>query len=196
MGKIKFRFTLACFTCLASMGSYGSPVDLVTDQANALANGNAGTQGVVMDAGQRPFQLTPNNGYVGLKTRLDIASLYTSYEYGGQNVRQVVKAVVDWGDGSSPSTAKPGEPIYHTYGHRSDRGSITPDGSIVYTGRISFVTYSGDVFTEQFKYSMWNDYLNSLVPGGRVLPNSLLPNVNGADGRAKLPSGFFDRNSQ
>ncbi|BBI65798.1 hypothetical protein HSBAA_PA_4010 (plasmid) [Vreelandella sulfidaeris] len=47
---------------------------------------------------------TPNNGYVGLETQLDVSLTYTSFENGGQNVRRVEKAVVDWGDGSSPTT--------------------------------------------------------------------------------------------
>ncbi|CDG56042.1 conserved exported hypothetical protein [Halomonas sp. A3H3] len=196
MGKLKVQ--QIAFICLAlvSMGSYGSPIERISDQANALASGTASSKEVVQNGGQRPFMFTPNNGYVGLETRLDVSMTYTSFEHGGQNVRQVEKAVVDWGDGSNATTVTPGTPAYHTYGHRTKEGSITPNGSVVYTGRITFVTTSGDAYTERFQYSMWNNFLDSLVPGGRVLPNQLLPSVNGAGSRDKLPSGFFDRNNK
>ena len=196
MGKLTKR-GITCFgLALASTGSYGSPIDRITDQANALASGSASSKEVVQNAGQKPFRFTPNNGYVGLETKLDIAVTYTSFEHGGRNVRQVEKAVVDWGDGSSITTVTPGTPAFHTYGHRTKEGSITPNGSVVYTGRITFVTTSGDAYTERFQYSMWNTFLDSLVPGGRVLPDTMLPSVGGAGSRDKLPSGYYDRNSK
>jgi|TARA_R110002050_G_scaffold180432_3_gene314027 hypothetical protein len=196
MGKIALIQATCVVMVLASMGSFGSPVDRITAQAEALASGAAGSEEVVQNAGQRPFMFTPNNGYVGLETQLDVSLTYTSFENGGQNVRRVEKAVVDWGDGSSPTTVTPGTPAYHTYGHRNKEGAITPHGSIVYTGRITFVTTSGNAYTEQFQYSMWHSFLDSLVPGGRSLPNNMLPSVSGAGGRDRLPSGFFDRNNK
>ena len=196
MGKIAFIKATCAAIAIVSTGSFGSPVDRITAQAEALASGAAGSEEVVQNAGQRPFMFTPNNGYVGLETRLDVSVTYTSFEGGGQNVRSVEKAVVDWGDGSDPTTVIPGNPAFHTYGKRTKEGAITPNGSIVYTGRITFVTTSGNAYTERFRYSMWNTFLDSLVPGGRSLPNSMLPSVNGAGGRDRLPSGFFDRNNK
>lgn len=196
MGKLKPRTMSLVSLALISSGSIGSPVDKIADQANALASGSASSEEVITDAGKKPFSFSPNNGYVGLETRLDISLVYTSFEHGGQNARLVEQAFVDWGDGSDTTTVTPGTPVFHTYGDRTKKGVITPDGSVVYTGRITFVTSSGNAYTEQFTYSMWNDFRNSIVPGGRSLPNSMLPSVDGAGDRDRLPSGYYDRNNQ
>lgn len=196
MGKLKNQSIATALLATFSLGSHGSPIERIADQANAFASGAASSEEVVANGGHRPFMFTPNNGYVGLETRLDVSVTYTSFEHGGQNIRQVEKAVVDWGDGSNTTTLTPGTPAYHTYGHRTKEGSITPNGSVVFTGRITFVTTSGDAYTERFQYSMWNNYLDSIVPGGRALPNQMLPSVDGAGSRDKLPGGFFNRNNK
>ena len=196
MGKLNSISIVATCLTIFSSGSLGSPIERITNQANALASGTSSSKEIIQNGGHRPFLFTPNNGYTGLETRLDISRTYTSFEYGDNNIRQVEKAVVDWGDGSNPATVTPGTPVFHTYGHRTKEGSTTPNGSVIYTGRITFVTTSGDAYTERFEYSMWNTFLDSVVPGGRALPNQLLPSVNGVGSRDKLPSGFFDRNNK
>lgn len=194
MGKLAL-FSVALMSFGAAV-ALASPIERIEQQARSLASGGTGNYGAVMDGGKRPFRIQPNNGYVGLETRIDIHSYYESFEFGGHNIRMINHAVIDWGDGSSPVRAEAGESAYHTYGHRDPGGSISPNRNIVYEGKITFVTSSGDAFTEGFRYSMWNNRLGSTTTGGRHLHNDLIDSVNGAGSRDKLPGGFYNRNSQ
>ncbi|NLC21616.1 MAG: hypothetical protein GX771_06850 [Halomonadaceae bacterium] len=171
-----------------------SPIDRIQDQARALANGAASNNSLVMDSGRPAFRLSPNNSYVGLETEMIIAPSYVSYQNGGQVTEAIVEAHIDWGDGNI-STTPGNSSVSHTYGHRADSGAITPNRSMVFNGRITFIVSNGGRYTESFTYSMWNDRFNAQRQGGRDLPIYMLPNVDG-NGGGSHPGGFYNRNNR
>lgn len=192
---------MTALICAATLGAVSapnnidaSPIERIQGQAAALANGAASNNSLVMDSGRPSFRLNPNNGYVGLETEMIIAPSYVSYQNGGQVTEAIVEAHIDWGDGNTSST--PGNStVTHTYGHRSDSGAISPNRSMVFNGRITFVVSNGRRYTESFTYSMWNDRFNAQRQGGRDLPIYMLPNVDG-NGGGSHPGGFYNRNNR
>lgn len=192
---------MTALICAATLGavsapsnSNASPVERIKDQAQALANGSAPNNSLVMDSGRPSFMLSPNNGYVGFETEMIIAPSYVSYQNGGRVTEAIVEAHIDWGDGNTSTT--PGNSIVtHTYGHRSDSGAISPNRSMVYNGRITLIVSNGRRYTESFTYSMWNDRFNAQRQGSRDLPIYMLPNVDG-NGSGSQPGGFYNRNNR
>lgn len=192
---------MAALICTVTMGAFSAPsisaenpMERIQDQARALASGSTSHNSLVMDSGRPAFRLNPNNGYVGLETEMTIAPSYMSYQNGGQVTEAIVEAHIDWGDGNT-STTPGNSSVTHTYGHRADSGAISPNRSMVFNGRITFVVSNGRRYTESFTYSMWNDRFNAQRQGGRDLPIYMLPNVDG-NGGGTHPGGFYNRNNR
>lgn len=176
MAKLKLSVRTASFLLLLALGCSAASAQPLPDRIRAQAQAyEAGEHDshITLHGGRPAFQLQPSNGYPGTETALSIAGYYEIFERGERRELAIHRAVIDWGDGSSPSVVPGGHTARHTYGTHGEGPTDNRD----YLGRITLHLDGGDVVTEQFRYVLWTDRSASVRRGGRVLPGEELESV-------------------
>lgn len=179
MARIKALTPLPVALTLAALGGVASAapplVEAIQLQAHQHQAGGADTH-LTLHAGRPAFQIRPTSGYPGQQVSLSIASHYEIFEKGVRKEKVIRRAVIDWGDGTSPTAVPGGQVARHTYGSRQSNGAVSPTKNRDFLGKVTLHLEGGDVVTEHFRYMLWVDK-PTLRTGGRVLPHEVLEQV-------------------
>lgn len=189
MARIKALTPLPVALTLAALGGVASAapplVDAIQLQVHQHQAGGRDTH-LTLHAGRPPFQIRPTSGYPGQQVSLSIASYYEIFEKGVRKEKVIRRAVIDWGDGTSPTAVPGGQVARHTYGSRQSNGAVSPTKNRDFLGKVTLHLEGGDVVTEHFRYMLWVDK-PTLRTGGRHLPHEQQERVWCAGGSREGP---------